>query len=66
MRDAFACSYAGITTEQQYIAVTQAFVEVFTALNYTQDDVKFATSRADGSCKDTDDCIDELISAFEE
>ena len=66
MRDAFACSYAGITTEHQYAAVTQTFVEVFTALNYTQDDVKFATSRADGSCKEVDDCIDEIIAAFEE
>lgn len=66
LRDAFYCSFLECTHSIEYRAVVNAMVEIFTAINLTADDIREISSRADGSCAEVDECIDELIKAFEE
>lgn len=66
MRDAFSCSFMGCDTKRDYCMVLQVMVEIFTALNFSADDVRYVSSLADGSCAEVDDVIDKLIAIFEE
>lgn len=66
LRDAFACSLIECDTDRDYCIVMQTMVEIFTALNLSADDIRYISSRADGSCKEVDDVIDQLIAAFDE
>lgn len=66
LRDAFACSLIECDTNRDYCIVLQVMVEIFTALNFSADDIRYISSRADGNCAEIDDVIDQLISIFEE
>lgn len=66
LRDAFACSFMECDTNRDYCIVMQVMVEIFTALNLSADDIRYISSRADGSCAEVDDVIDQLIAVFEE
>lgn len=66
LRDAFACSFMECDTNRDYRIVMQAMVEIFMALNLSADDVRYISYRADGSCAEVDDVIDQLIAIFEE
>lgn len=64
LRDAFCCSFAECDSNRDHALVLNCMVEVLTAINLSQDDVRYITSKADGMYAELDDVIDNLIDAF--
>lgn len=66
LSEAIAGLFAGCRCQIEYATATSAIVEIFSALNFTSDEIEEVTRRADGMDADTDRCIDKIIEAFEE
>lgn len=66
LRDAFDCSFSECDSERDHRMIISCMVEIFSAMNLSQDDVKYITSKADGKYCELDDAIDNLIDAFGE